>query len=151
MHLILKYTQTLSHIYFMLLVYNCMRSGNCNLTYSYYYPGQFWNNPVSVVPYVAGSGDGPLSPDQSSDNLYTVTVTTSGISRSYVGQYRTITWEHREEPCLYVGDSQASSLGVNLTPNDGVLEGDYTDYIVDTAFSELGPFKFGLFDESSCT
>ena len=61
-----------------------------------------------------------------------------------------MTWEHKEEPCLYVGDSQASPLGGNLKPNDGVLEGDYTDYIVAGAFTEAGNFKFGLFDARRC-
>jgi len=123
----------------LLLYFHCISSG------------QFWNNPVSVVPYSLGSGDGLLHPRLSSLDLYTVTVTTSGVARSYVGVYHKVTWEHREESCLYVGDNQASPLGYSLTPNDGVLEGDYRDYVVNTDFSELGPFKFGLFDEGSCT
>ncbi len=100
----------------------------------------------------SGLGATPtLPPALASAKLYKVTLSTaSGIARSYIGELRKVTWEHREEACLYVGDSQAGPLGNPLMPNDGVLDGDYTDYVVDSAFSERGQFKFGLFQEFRC-
>ena len=70
--------------------------------------------------------------------------------RSYVGIYGEKTWQSKKEgSCVYVGDSQASSLYEVDEPNDGVIEGDFRDYIVRSAFVE-DDFKYGVFNKDKC-
>ena len=83
------------------------------------------------------------------EDSYVVNITTSGIQRSYVGMLHRLTWEIEEGPCLYVGDSQSFSIYEVKEPNDPVIEGIYTDYIVTEGF--VDNFRFGLFEENRCT
>ena len=75
-------------------------------------------------------------------------ITTNSDHRSYVGLLARITWELDEGPCLYVGDGQSSSVYEIDKPNDGVIEGMYTDYIVSGAFDDQ--FKFSIFEIDKC-
>lgn len=59
-----------------------------------------------------------------------------------------ITWEGEEGPCFYVGDSQSFSIYEVEDPNDGVIQGIYTDYIVSDSFDDS--FKFSVFEEDRC-
>ena len=106
------------------------------------HPGQFWNVPVSIGRFVADNSTGY----DSAENLFVVNITSG--SRSYVGVLGQLTWELEEGPCLYVGDSQSDSIAEIKRPNDSVIEGVYSDYIVSEAFS--GDFDFGKFDDAKC-
>lgn len=77
-----------------------------------------------------------------------VNITTGANRRSYVGMLAHITWENEEGPCLYVGDSQSFSVYEIETPNDAVIEGVYTDYIVSSGFDDS--FEFGIFQADKC-
>lgn len=56
----------------------------------------------------------------------------SSPPRSFVGLLSSVTWEFERRPCMYAGNSQAGPIGNVDTPNDSVIEGDYTQYDVDS-------------------
>lgn len=85
----------------------------------------------------------------SMENAYVVNISTSLHDRSYVGVLHCRTWELEEGPCLYVGSRQSGAIYEVEDPNDGVIEGVYTDYIVSEGF--LDDFQFGLLDKEQCT
>ena len=92
--------------------------------------GQFWNIPMTVVPYTGlfdGKNDTGLA--------YTVTISPPGSNtRSFVAHWDDHKWDYREEPCLYVGNGQGGPI--REVANDGtVIEGKYSDYIVNALFS----------------
>ena len=71
------------------------------------------------------------------NDLYTVTVQYPGSKpRSFIGDMRSLTWERRNEPCLYVGNRQGGPLNPYDAmggPNDPVIEGEYDQYKADTS------------------
>ena len=82
-------------------------------------------------------------------DVYVINVTTSSNKRSYAGFFGHYKWEGDIGPCLYAGDSQSGSSYEIAEPNDGVIEGVYTDYKVEGPFGEDG-YKFGRFEGSNC-
>ena len=104
--------------------------------------GQFWNVPVGITPYTGLTIDGTPEPS----TLYIVNITRGTSTRRFVGHLHKVGWEGRPGPCLYVGNRQAGGIVEIEQPNDGVVEGDYKDYQVSSAFSEEN-YKFGLFNE----
>ena len=71
--------------------------------------------------------------------------------RSFVGMLWPLTWEYREEYCLYTGNGQAGPLDVADAkggPNDPVIEGEYFRYKVDNNFDT--DFEFTHFEETRC-
>ena len=48
-----------------------------------------------------------------------------------------------------MGDRQSGPIYEVYEPNDGVIEGDYKDYQVTNAFSEVN-YKFSRFNEMQC-
>ena len=105
--------------------------------------GQFWNIPIDVAPY-DGDFDG-----SGRSNDYVVTVNYPGSSpRSFVGLLHSVTWELERRPCIYVGNAQAGPISEVVTPNDPVIEGDYTDYEVDSLFAT--DFIYSHFEASRC-
>ena len=108
--------------------------------------GQFWNIPVGITPYIGQTVDGTPEPS----TLYIVNITTNTNTRLYVGRLHQVGWEGRPGPCLYVGNRQAGRIAEIEQPNDGVIEGNYMNYRVSSAFSEEN-YMFGLFSESRCS
>ena len=51
--------------------------------------------------------------------------------------------------CLYAGNRQGGTIQEVEDPNDSVIEGIYTDYIMNDEFTT--DFKFSHFDESICS
>ena len=45
--------------------------------------------------------------------------------RQFIGLGASMTWEFEKRLCLYVGNSQAVSLGETVDPNDSVIEEAY--------------------------
>jgi hypothetical protein len=72
------------------------------------------------------------------------------VPRAYTGWLFDLTWEFEEGPCLYVGNRQSGPIGEVADPNDGVIENIYSDYMVDSAFSEEN-YAFRLFSKDRCT
>ena len=105
--------------------------------------GQFWNIPIGVSPFDLTESD---------NHLYSVSVRyPDSKPRSFVGMLWPLTWDYREEYCLYVGNSQAGPLeagDVRGGPNDPVIEGDYTLYKVDSSFATN--FAFSHFEGFRC-
>jgi len=59
-----------------------------------------------------------------------------------------VTWEFEKHPCIYVGNSQAGPIQEVDAPNDSVIEGEYTDYEVDSMFAT--DFIYSHFETSRC-
>ena len=72
----------------------------------------------------------------------------NSITRSFTGFLYNLSWEYKFQPCLYVGNKQGGAIYEVEDPNDSVIQGMYTEYIVDTLFQTS--FMYGLFDESQC-
>lgn len=82
-------------------------------------------------------------------DLYNITIKYPGSEpRSFVGLLQSKTWELEKRPCLYVGDSQAGPIDEVESPNDSVIEGDYTEYKVESIFAT--DFIYSHFDKSRC-
>ena len=105
--------------------------------------GQFWNIQIEVSAFDISN------PNQ---EYYTVTVHYPGQDqRSFLGMLWPLTWEYKEEYCLYTGNGQAGPLDeadARGAPNDPVLEGEYFRYKVDSSFATN--FEFTHFDETRC-
>ena len=69
--------------------------------------------------------------------------------RAYTGWLYDLTYEFEEGPCFYVGNRQGGPIYDVTDPNDGVIEKIYSDYKVESAFSEEN-YAFGLFSEDRC-
>lgn len=50
--------------------------------------------------------------------------------------------------CLYGGDTQGGHIYEVESPNDSLIEGEYTDYIVSSIFAK--DFKFNRFSHTQC-
>ena len=109
--------------------------------------GQYWNVPVSVTPFT-----GLLRPGEQAQGRFTLTLTTPDGSetRTFTGWLYELTWELEEGPCLYVGNRQGGPIYEVPDPNAPVIAELYTEYAVESAFSEEN-YSFGMFDESQCS
>lgn len=58
-------------------------------------------------------------------------------------------WQDVENTCIYVGNGQGGPIYEVASPNDGVIEGNYKEYIVESSFSEKS-YVFGLFSKNLC-
>ena len=66
--------------------------------------------------------------------------------RQLVGSMGSVTWEHQKRKCLYVGDRQGSrGAGLHGGPNDPVIEGIFTEYMVNGPFDT--DFKYAQFGQ----
>ncbi len=108
--------------------------------------GQYWNIPVDVTPYI-----GQLRSGAPATGRFVLNLTTFGSGpRSFTGWLYDLTWEFDKGPCLYVGDRQGGPIYEVPNPNDWVIAELYTDYLVQSAFSEEN-YNLGLFSEERCT
>ena len=107
-------------------------------------PGQFWNVPVTVEEFTGECGD------EQRDNNYIITVRYPGTPpRSFVGIESSVTWELERRPCYFVGSGQAGPLAEVSEPNDSVIEGVYSDYIIESLFATS--YTYSHFLEGRCT
>lgn len=107
--------------------------------------GQFWNVPMTLQPY---QYDGPLPTALDVDSLYSVCIShPSGPSsdRKFIAEYFTRKWDLSTATCFYSGNIQGGKLleieDTNF--NDPVIEGQYTEYIVQGLFKNS--FKYSQF------
>ena len=83
------------------------------------------------------------------EDRYIINFTRPGSEpRVFTGFFYPLTWDFKEGPCLYVGNRQAGPIAEVDDPNDSVIEGTYSDYLVAGAF--VTDFEFGLFNEDQC-
>ena len=68
--------------------------------------------------------------------------------RSFVGLRADVTWEFENRVCYYVGNRQGGKLAEVTEPNESVIEGEYTQYKVDTLFSTN--FTYTHFNANRC-
>ncbi len=73
----------------------------------------------------------------------------TGGPRLITGVLDDQTWEFEQEPCFYVGNSQAGPIYEVKDPNDPVIEGSYDDYLVSGGY-ETG-YAYSRFDETQCS
>ena len=71
------------------------------------------------------AADDPNDPDHSPMPPY----------RSFLGDLFPRTWDNTREECLYVGNGQGGPSAEFPVFRDSVIEGRYTDYIVDSIFA----------------
>lgn len=97
--------------------------------------GQFWNIPILVQPYTV--------PQDTTGSLYNVTVIpTSAPERSFLGDLFARTWDNTKETCLYIGNGQGGPSGEFADLPGSVIEGRYTDYMVQPQEMFSTNFKF---------
>ena len=86
------------------------------------------------------------------DDDYVITVRYPGSApRSFVGLESSVTWELERRPCYFVGSGEGGALYEVSAPdpNDPVIEGQYTDYIVKSLFATS--YRYNHFNNSLCT
>ena len=64
--------------------------------------------------------------------------------RSFVGLKSNVTWEFENRVCYYVGNTQAGKLAEVDDPNDSVIQGEYSEYKVESLFAT--EFKYNCFN-----
>lgn len=82
------------------------------------------------------------------DDDYLITVGAQ-TPRKFVGIKLEKTWRFSNGTCYYVGNTQGGRLSSEEAFGDSVIEGEYTDYIVDSLF-DTQYIPFGQFDEDLC-
>jgi hypothetical protein len=94
--------------------------------------GQFWSRPISIVQY--GS-----NPDH-----YLIAIP-GNTQRQMIGDRHSTTWQRENRQCFYVGDRQGGrGLEIKGAPNEPLIEGVYTDYIMDEPYDTSFTFsQFG--------
>ena len=95
-------------------------------------PGQFWSRPITIVQY--GS-----NPDH-----YLIEIP-GNTQRQMIGDRHSTTWQREKRQCFYVGDRQGGrGLEIKGAPNEPLIEGVYTDYIMDGPYDTSFTFsRFG--------
>jgi hypothetical protein len=99
--------------------------------------GQMWNIPFSVAEYTGDRGF--LDPN---DPAFYMTIPNTfpdpTTVRTFVAVLQDRSWERTRVPCLYAGNRQAGPIGdipEDEVPNESVIEGEYTDYIVTSEYA----------------
>ena len=101
---------------------------------------QFWNIPVTVVPY---------SGEQALPEHFVVTVSPPNKpARRFIAVRFSHNWDNSPGPCMYVGNSQGAPSGEVTDPNDSVIEPNYRSYRVDSLHNTR--FTFNQFREGVC-
>ena len=99
--------------------------------------GQMWNIPFAIAEYTGDRGF--LDPN---DPAFYMTINNtypdSSTERTFVAVLQDRSWERTRVPCLYAGNRQAGPIGdipEDEVPNESVIEGEYTDYIVTSEYA----------------
>ena len=86
--------------------------------------GQFWSRLIFIQNFGIDPLDYLIEISQSDDQ-----------TKQLVGSDHSVTWQRRKQRCLYAGDRQgAKGAGQHGGPNEPLIDGVYTDYIVDGPF-----------------
>ena len=96
-----------------------------------------------MTPYVGNLRDG-----EQAEGFYIINVTRAGSpTRVFTGFLSPLSWDYSPGPCLNAGNIQGGRVYEIADPNDPVIEGRYSDYIVASAFNETG-YIFGKFEDN---
>lgn len=113
------------------------------LFYVYFIPvGQFWHRNFTRERFT-GSAALP-------DNAYQVTTPTELGSGSFISVFYHLTWDLRDEGCLYAGTRQAGATRYVSSPADSVIEGEYTNYKVLHHFGTEYEFSVFSYEDYGC-
>ena len=113
----------------------------------YYLSGQFWNTPAKL-----SFENIELRDTRFSKNIRVLKIVHPDSPVRHVPVWlENSSWDERKThtPCIYGGDSQGGHLYEVKSPSDSLIEGTYTDYIVDNLFSTN--YLFSKFNETYCT
>ena len=111
--------------------------------------GQMFNVRFDVRNYTGELGF--LDP---SERHFYVTLANTGTetTRTFVASLQPRVWDRTAGYCLYAGNRQSGPTGdipENESPNDSVIEGEYSDYIVSADFATdclfCGLFGVGIY------
>ena len=108
---------------------------------------------MTFMKYTGNDLDLPPDLMEEKDSFYVVTVqpwASFSPSRSFLGTFFTRKWDNSPGPCLYVGNAQGGPSSEVKDPNDSVIEGDYTDYLIPSGEMFETEYKFAQFDEERC-
>ena len=101
--------------------------------------GQFWNIPVTIKFHSEIDGH----------DYYNVTVSHPlSKPRSFSGLLHDEDWDSQKKKCFYVGNVQGGPSPEVPGLDDSVIEGPYTDYVVDSKFDTQ--FRHAVFEENKC-
>ena len=103
-----------------------------------------FNVPFSMRDYTGEIGF--LDPNER--HFYVNVSNTLGGSRTFIATLQPRSWDRTAGYCLYAGNRQSGptmDIPEDESPNDSVIEGEYTDYIVSGEFANDCLFckKFG--------
>ena len=114
-------------------------------------PGQYWNREVNMTEFT-GELNPELDPNDPSRNFtrFVINMTRGDPPgyKAFTGVFYPLSWEFKDQPCIYAGNRQGGPIHEVLDPNDPVIEGTYRDYVVDGLFET--EYVFGRFNESLC-
>lgn len=116
--------------------------------------GQFWNVPIQISEFTGTLFRDEAYPDEEldeRDDRFTVTVRHPGCpqQRTFTAILLGVDWEFNKTPCFYAGNQQGGPIREVEEPNESVIEGDYTDYRVESAFNTQ--FRFSRFSDQMCS
>ena len=108
-----------------------------NNLFCLHFIGQFWNIPITAQVYNATA------------DKYIITVHPPGeVSRHFIAERYKYTWDKLRRVCYYAGSGQGGCSGELASADDSVIEGRYTDYLVDGLYAH--EFKYAQFEENRC-
>ena len=108
--------------------------------------GQFWNVPFDVEDYVGDRGH--LNPGYRA--IVIMYRPGSNMSHQFVSLLESCVWDWTKQPCFYSGNQQGGPIGdIDSGPNDSVIEGRYTDYIVSSLVASDCE-HCQMFDDARC-
>lgn len=109
--------------------------------------GQFWNIPTSVEHFRTEIPNN-VKEDYDANELYLVKVTTPTTvhPRQFIGERFEQIWNHNYQSCIYVGNSQGGNLVDIPGPQDTVIEGVFSDYIIKDGLFGI-QYKYNHFDQ----
>jgi hypothetical protein len=83
------------------------------------------------------------------DDRFTVAVAHPSCPRRvFTAILQSTDWEFNRNPCFYAGNQQGGPIREVEEPNDSVIEGDFLDYRVESAFDTN--FRFSRFVNDKC-
>lgn len=114
--------------------------------------GQFWNVPIEISEFTGTLFRDEAYPDEEldeRDDRYTVSVQhPSSPQRVFTAILLGVDWEFNRNPCFYAGNQQGGPIREVEEPNDSVIEGDFVDYEISSAFDTQ--YQFSRFADETC-
>lgn len=91
--------------------------------------GQFWHLGFEIDKF-----NGIFTDGTTRNNAFQITHPLQLSPNSFVGLGYDITWDYREDMCVYAGDNQAGSSILVSEPADPIIQGNYHHYKLDDPF-----------------